>query len=529
MREKATRLKSLSISFLIVAGLLHVFCGRSSIDFQTARKVDRYPKIDPDYADVTVPPNIAPLNFCLHESAEQIHVLIKGPKGEAVSIKSRKPKIVIPEKPWKNLLAANPGETIQFEVATRSDKGEWQRYLPFEQHIAKEEIDAYLAYRLMNPLYIKWKFLGLYERDLTGFSERSILHNRGLDNACINCHAFANNRTQNMSIHMRLGPGTGMLLHTNGKTRKIDTRTAFNSAAAAYTSWHPSGDLIAFSVNKVSQFFHAKGYPLDVWDTASDILLYDINQNMVRTFPKIASKNRMETYPNWTPDGRSLVFCSTPRSEATLDLSNHGYRQIKYDLLRIPYDVENNSWGETETLVSAEESGLSVTHPRVSPDGRFILFCMSAYGNFSIYRPSSDLYLLDLETGDYRKLEINSRQADSYHTWSRNGHWFVFSSKRRDGLCAHPFFCHVGAEGQVSKPFVLPQKDPGCYNESILTYNVPELIAEKVQVNPNEWKRAAWNTENMIKAKLDPNVRVDGESAATPTQAASLSQPSRNN
>ena len=521
MSAKPSRLVTLLGLLIGVLMFLRSTCESPPIDLESAGMVDRVPKIDPDYAGITIPPNIAPLNFCVHEDADQYHVRIAGQNGPPIVIKSRDSKIHIPLKSWRKLLDTNRGETLSIGVAVKSETGEWHRFRPFVQTVAMEKMDSYLVYRLMNPIYIKWKHLGLYERNLSNFSERCILHNRGLGTACINCHAFANNQTQNMSIHMRLGPGTGMLLHANGKTQKIDTRTAFNSAAAAYTSWHPSGNLLAFSVNKVSQFFHAKGYPLDVWDTASDILLYDIRQNMVRTFPKIAGKDKLETYPNWTPDGKSLIFCSTKRSEAAFNFYTHGYRQIKYDLLRISYDPATNNWGEAETLISAEKTGLSVTHPRVSPDGRFILFCMSAYGNFSIYRPSSDLYLLDLETRDYKKLEINSPHADSYHTWSGNGRWFVFSSKRRDGLCAHPFFCHVDANGQISKPFVLPQKDPGCYNESILTYNVPELISEKVTVKPNEWKKAAWNTERMIKAKLDPKVRVDSESGATPSQTSS--------
>lgn len=86
----------------------------------------------------------------------------------------------------------------------------------------------------------------------------------------------------------------------------------------------------------------------------------------------------------------------------------------------------------------SETTGLSAAQPRVSPDGRFLVCCLADYGNFPIYQPSSDLYMLDVGARQSRRLEINSEAADTWHCWSSNGRWLVFSSKRRDGLFARP-------------------------------------------------------------------------------------------
>ena len=126
--------------------------------------------------------------------------------------------------------------------------------------------------------------------------------------------------------------------------------------------------------------------------------------------------------------------------------------------------------------------GKSVSFPRVSPDGCYLLFTQSDYGNFSIWHPESDLYLLELANGKIHELpSVNSKDVDSFHTWSSSGKWFVFSSKRLDGLWARPFFAHFDpTTGQASKPFLLPQKDPHFYETFTRTYNLPELVKAPV-------------------------------------------------
>jgi hypothetical protein len=153
-------------------------------------------------------------------------------------------------------------------------------------------------------------------------------------------------------------------------------------------------------------------------------------------------------------------------------------------LLSISFNPENGSFGSVDTVYKATETGKSISFPRVSPDGKFVMFCMSDYGNFSIWHPESDLYLFNLETKELFKPEINSGQAESYHTWSANGRWLVFSSRRSDGLYTRPYFSQMDGQGVFSKPFVLPQKDPLFYDGSLKSYNIPELVKSKVKLDP---------------------------------------------
>lgn len=111
------------------------------------------------------------------------------------------------------------------------------------------------------------------------------------------------------------------------------------------------------------------------------------------------------------------------------------------------FDAEHSKLHTLECVYKASALRKTVSFPRISPDGRFLLFTQSDYGNFSIWHPESDLYLLNLATGNIRNIaEINSDNVDSFHTWSSTGRWLVFSSKRLDGLWARPFFAHFDPE-----------------------------------------------------------------------------------
>jgi hypothetical protein len=472
------------------------------------------PGIDPDYSDVTLPPNIAPCNFVIQESGIRYRAEIRDSSGHHIRMVSKNPLIRIPEKKWRQLLNANPGHTITIVIDVMNPTGVWQRYHPIINRIACEPIDNHLVYRLLkDPIFEHYQEMGIYQRDLTSYHVTPVLEYKTIK-ACFNCHAFQQNDPDRMLIHVRGGKAGGTLLVQNSKVFKLDTRTPFNSAPGAYRSWHPGGKLIAFSVNRVYQFFHAAGSPRDVYDAASDLIVYDIEKNTVFSCPKISTRERLETYPEWSPDGRTLYFCSAPSIDHNLAIQFQ-YENIRYDLMCISYHSENGSWGEPVTVLPAAKTGRSITHPKVSPDGRFLLFCMSDYGNFSIYRKGGDLYILDLETGTVREMPFNSDQPDSYHCWSSNSRWFVFSSKRRTGITTQVYFSYVDRNGNIYKPFILPQKDPAVYNRSFDTFNVPELVKGPVKIHPQVLTRAAFSSRPVIKAGLDPALEAEAVTRAT--------------
>lgn len=444
----------------------------------TGTLVGRRPALRPDYDGVTVPPNLAPLNFVVGEPGREFCVMVRGAAGSPLTVRSRTAKICFPRRPWRRLLAANRGERLTVRLAARQPGGGWQEFAPLTVRVAEEEIDPYLTYRLITPIYSLYSRVSIHQRDLRGATDRLVCHGRYFARGCVNCHSFAGYRTGTMSLGVRGDVyGNGTLLVQGGGARKLD-------AVWCCSSWHPSGRLAAYSMNRVRQFFHAaQPEQKDVIDLDSDVVVYTVGSHVVTTAPALADPRRLETYPAWSPDGRYLYFCSAPLlwKPGESGISPR-YREVRYDLRRVAYDARTGTWGAAETVLSAAATGRSILLPRVSPDGRFLLFCMCDYGCFPIYQPSSDLYLMDLASRRYRRLELSSDRSESWHCWSSNGRWIAFSSKREDGLFTRTYLSHVDASGAVSGPLVLPQEDPTLYDRQVQTYTVPEFTREPVRV-----------------------------------------------
>jgi hypothetical protein len=477
---------------------------------ETDRQAGRLPVLRPDYAGITVPRNIAPLNFSVKESGERYFVQIRSSRGNPIRIRNSHGRFQIPHGPWKRLLAVNAGEPLIVDVSVKDSTGRWTRFEPVTNRIAEEPVDGYLTYRRFGSLFNLWVKMGIFQRSLEGFEEKPVLLNRLTLNNCMNCHNFWRNGSERWLLHLRGAPGSSMLLTVDGRVRKVDTRTAFNKSPAAYPSWHPSGDRVAFSVSTLLQFFHTRGEIRDVLDRNSDIILYDIPSNTVTTAPQISSPDRLEIWPAWSPDGKVLYFCSAPKIETYENPSNpddFAYDRVQYDLIRVAYDPAERTWGKLETVIPAAEIGLSITEPRVSPDGRFVLFTAARYSQFPIYVPSADLYLLDVASGKWKKCDINSERADTFHSWSSNSRWIVFSSKRDDGLFTRPYFTHIDTSGNTSKPFVLPQRNPLFYDTCLETYNVPEFTREPIRVGPRALAKAAFAKRDALTAKFDRDAK----------------------
>lgn len=490
---KKHRLYKPAFAAILILSAVSFYCltPRQLPTINEYESVDKAPRIRPDYTETVIPPNIAPLNFLIKEPAAQYLVKIYSMTGDTIEVVSKTPSIIIPIRLWKKLLSANRGGKLYFDVYTKNKTGQWKRFETITNTIANEDIDPYLVYRKIRSVHSNWKRMGIYQRNLQNFDESLVLNNRFHEGVCLNCHAFANNRTDKMTIGFRSAKyGSSALIVEDGSARKLGTKFT-------YTAWHPSGRVVAYSYNKVRQFFHsARSEVREVMDLDSLLAYYLTESHTVKTSPNLSKKDRLETYPTWSPDGRYLYFSSAPilwddRDKVPL----LRYNEVKYDLLRISYDLDKDQWGDLETVLSAEDTSLSILEPRISPDGCWLLCCMSDYGSFPAYYRSSDLYLIDLksaeQTGrfDYRRLDINSDQSETWHSFSSNSRWIAFSSKRDYGLFTRSYFSHIDEQGKVYKPLIMPQKDPTYYDSCIKTYSVPELITEPIKIRAETFGR----------------------------------------
>jgi len=467
-------------------------------------------RISPDYCGIAVPTNIAPLNFKILEPGDRFEVRLRGVKGTPIEIKTGDPGIRIPAAPWRALLAANAGEWYSMEIRVREGASDWKTFQPVTNLVSKDPIDPWLAYRVIRPIYNIYINVDVYQRNLASFEKKPILSNNTFSNGCVNCHTFLDRDPNTMAIHIR-GENTGnaMLLACGGSVAKV-------ARTAGYMSWHPSGRAIAYATSKLSLVFHTTGETRDVFDDGSDIGLIRLDKNTVEFPPGLVRTNRAETWPSWSPDGHWLYYCSAP----VLPVERE--KEVRYDLMRVSFNIDTGAWGDPETLVPANQTGLSASQPRVSPDNRFVLFCLSKWGHFPIYQPSCDLYLYDISAHSVSRLDINSSEADTWHCWSSNGRWIVFSSKRMDGEFARPFFAWFDGAGGFTKPFVLPQEDPGFYDSFTRTINVPEFIKGPVPYSEEDLTGAILHpqktlTPAVISGSADPGPSV-GENSQAPAK-----------
>jgi Tol biopolymer transport system component len=457
---------------------------------------DELPDIFPDYCGVTVPVNIAPLNFRLENHSGRMHVVIDGKNGK-LEINGKR-KTGIPLRKWHELLKNNSDDSVTLRLhLRRKQMGAIQTlYI----HIKKETVDPWLVYRLIAPGYESWSEMGLYQRDLTSFNTETIIDNRLLPGACMNCHSFRANSPDDMIFHLRGNFGATMLVN-NGTVSKLNTKTSETISNCVYPYWHPSGKYVAFSVNNISQVFHSvKEKRIEVFDSKSDLVVYDIKANKLLTSRIISSEESLETFPAFSPDGNSLIFCSARKGTLPDD-----YDKLKYNLCKISFDPLSGSFGDkTDTLVSSAVTGKSVSFPRVSPDGKYLVFTLSDYGNFSIWHREADLYQLDLASGAFHSISsINSKETESYHSWSSNSRWLVFSSRRTDGLYTRPFIAYSDRNGNFAKPFMVPQKDPDYYDESLSSFNVPEFVTGKVSRDGRAMIKSIGSTAKNVNFELE--------------------------
>lgn len=430
----------------------------------------------PDYADITIPYNIAPLNFLLRDEAvDAVSVEVTGPAG-SISQSARGRKIIFPLEKWQNLLRQSRGDSLSVTVTARSN-GTWLRYPSFIWTVAQEPLDAYVSYRLIEPGYEVWNELQICERCTENFDERILADNRQTDKSCMNCHVHGGNKGGLSMFHLRGAKG-GTVLNRNGRLRKLTIQAEGLPSAAVYGDFHPSGRFGVFSTNVIIPAFHTeRNLRLEVYDTKSDLAIADFDNNRMILSPLVTDSLSLETFPVFSADGWWVYFCSAPR--VTLPDS---IRQLRYSLCRIAFDASRGEWGNrVDTLWNARLRGASVCHPKASPDGRFLLYTVADYGTFPIWHRETDLQLMDLQTGETRNLaQANSNRSDTYHSWSSNSRWIAFASKRGDGQYGRVYFAYIDSAGVDHKAFVLPQSDPEKDDLSLKSYNIPDLSTEPV-------------------------------------------------
>ena len=429
------------------------------------------PRIFPDYTGVTIPDGIAPLNFGM-DSVDRMDVIITGGKSGELHVSGTYAEFDIEE--WHSLTRENKGNSLIVTVRAQRD-GQWVQYKPFPIYVSEDPLEEWgVTYRLIPPGYEAYGLMGIYQRDLSNFEQTPILENENIEDQCVNCHTPNRTHPDQFTMHIR-GKHGATIVKSEKNLDMLEPRNETLGGTMVYPFWYPSGQYIAYSTNQTRQNFHQlKDLRVEVYDEKSDVIIYNTETSEIIIDSILAKKDHLENYPVFSPDGKTLYFCDA----LCVDSIWKNYQQIRYNICRISFNPVTGKYeSPVDTVVHARNMGKSAVMPRVSYDGRFLLYTLCDYGCFPIWHPESDLWMTDLESGESFPLDqANSMNADSFHNWSLNSRWIVFTSRRDDGLYTKLYLAHINKDGRADKAFCLPQCNPMEYNaETIWSFNTPEF------------------------------------------------------
>lgn len=471
---------------LLSAPLLLIACSTG----QTVPE-PRLPDIYPDYIGVTFPAEMAPLDFNLRGGYDKVFVKVKGGKGGELTASGRYAGFNV--RKWQKLASQNIGDTLTFTVLGHKD-GKWFQFVNFKMMVSPYPLTDYgVTYRRFAPGYETYSKIGIYQRNIHNFDEEPIIEGNAIPGQCVGCHTANATDPSRFLFHVR-GKHGATVVQIDGDRKWMNTKTDSTISNAVYSYWHPSGDFVAHSNNHIHQLFWTgrnERY-IEVYDDASDVIVHDVRTDEYILSPLLMT-DAFETYPAFSSDGRTLYFCRAPYVEVPAHCED-----VHYDLCSIGFDAEEGCFGdEVTTLIDAVGAGKSVTFPRPSYDGRWLLYSYADFGNFPINHKESDLWIMNLADGrTFPAAKANSNYDESFHNWSSDSHWFLFASRRDDSLYSQIYFSSIDEDGNTTKAFVLPQRNPEeFYHGTLFTFNVPDFTRTKVKFNVTAAYREAFSDE----------------------------------
>ncbi len=313
---------------------------------------------------------------------------------------------------------------------------------------------------------------------------------------CINCHSFSRDgKTLGLDVD---GPGNDKGLYgivpvkketsirdedvirwSSFAEEKASKRFGFMSQISPDGQYvvtsieNPGSHIRDFDARFYNGFYNDFGYVQVFYPTRGILAWYSKATGKLKPLPGADDPRYVQASAFWSPDGRYLVFSRAPAKDPYYDgqkvamfANDPNETQIQYDLYRIPFN--GGQGGTPERIVGASQNRMSNDFPKVSPDGRWIVFVQNRNG--LLMRPDSQLYIVPFEGGKARRLSCNTPRMNSWHSFSPNGRWLVFSSKGRS-LFTQLYLTHLDADGHESPAILI--ENATAANRAV---NIPEFV-----------------------------------------------------
>lgn len=478
---------------------------------------DTFAPIIPDYADsIVIPANIAPLNFCFSDTFRAKKAIVRISAFDSLQNLCKTYDFKIKRiggtdmslGKWRKLMAAANGGYLLARIFVETEQGALQ-YKDLHWFVSPDKIDRYLLYRVSQYEEGQHGDVFSTQRDLESFKNRYIGHNRLLDydnpgqRSCMNCHDCLNNDSHKMVFHVR-GVHKGTILMRGDTLMKIAVPDNYN-LRFTYPAWHPSGKIVAFSTNLPASVHYASSTHKIIYtlDTLGSIVLLDVENMRLFSCPELTDTAYDQVFPTWSPDGKRLYFCRSPRKDynvfpfpqyidSSLSMRQNRTEQIWDDLMQMDFDPQTKVFSGLRCTYPFSQMQKSATMPKVSRDGRYLLLSLLKTSTFPLQN-LGDFYRLDLQADTLQPVEVdnlNTPGSEKGHSFSSSGRWMVFSSSRRTLAIPETYITHFNPEnGTFSKPFLVPQKKGDFYRTNLQGFVFPMLSTTQVFYTPRQITR----------------------------------------
>jgi tetratricopeptide (TPR) repeat protein len=332
---------------------------------------------------------------------------------------------------------------------------------------------------------IRWRL-----RDIRKPESRTLLTNMP---TCANCHSFsADGKTMGIDVdgpandkglyaivpvqrHISIENKDVVQWNTDGQAGKV--RVGFMSQVSPDGRF-VIGTFAGSATEDVSNTYYVTNFKdyrfLQVFYPTRGILeWYNRETGKRQPLPGADDPQYVQTDGVWSPDGKYIVFARATAKEPyplgqkkALRANDPNETQIQFDLYRIPFN--DGQGGAPEPIAGASQNGMSNNFPKVSPDGRWIVFVQCHNGQ--LMRPDSKLYIIPFDGGVARPLRSNTELMNSWHSFSPNGRWLVFSSKARSPY-TQMYLTHLDKDGNSSPAILIDNSTAS--NRAV---NIPEFV-----------------------------------------------------